>query len=143
MNYIHIIITTLITGTVTYFFTTYRERKSQKIKDYNKAAALFRSEFTHLLQILDHPSDGTTVDNEISKFIDNQERALIEFSAYLSNKERENINSAWKEYACTNPSFSDKVDLIKYFSKERNEAQRLRKLALQRCKKLRECAKPK
>lgn len=112
MIYIHIIITicvAILAAFITHLFALRRERKSwkqtielQKIQEYSKAAAIFRSNFTETLFNLNHIDKISPSPNQLlSKSLPQFEKAKIQFVPYLSGPELENLNASWNQITST------------------------------------------
>ncbi len=147
---IQIIITLVAVFITTYLnhrYSTSREDKNwnrtfklMKIQEFNKASATFRAEFTDEICLL--RPNGTDSRHVLDCAIGRHERAMIIFRSNLPIDILGNFDAAWREYACPHKDNPDYVDIEMYFSNEKSEREKFRKLAIQRIEKLLEYAKP-
>ena len=128
---------------ISHCFTTQRENKRwketlelQTIQEYNKAAAIFRSEFINTLYQIKKVDDSPYL--RLYKILPQFERAKMQFEPYLSAHELKNLDAAWKEFAPPKPD-----NMLQYDASKPAELKPSCDLAIKRIEKLLKLAKPK
>lgn len=154
------IVSAILTGSVTYFFSTRLMRQSHKNtigvfkrQEFNKAAAQFRNAFLgEILYLRDNVKiNGVGSSIRINEFlntaaISKHMQALVQFEPFLNAKERERMYRAWDEYCHIEGTPQDQNEKRDFrfndymnieYSKGREEA---KNIALQNINKILEVA---
>jgi hypothetical protein len=118
-------------------------------QEFNKAAATFRVAFLPELIYLKHNAriDGALISDGLNVFLSHgyfhrHLKAFNIFSAYLSPKEREGINTAWQEYCHYDIEGETEPHWAMYAEKIR-DGRDTKELALERIEKILKFAEPK
>ena len=133
----------LLTGPLTYYFT----KNLMRLQEFNKAAVVFRSAFVEQIQFLDHfyavDRAGRDIPDVLAAAADKHEDALFIFKdGFFSKKQRGEIEEAWKIYTGENKTMG-KYTFSQYATINKLKEEDMRKLALERIKRLLKFAEPK
>lgn len=134
----------LISGPLTYYFATKLIRK----QEFNQACATFKIAFIEEMRFIDRfyavDRAGRDIPEVLAAATDSHERALLIFKeGFLCEKQRVEIEKAWKEYT-GETKLTGKYTFAQYATKGNfKEEENIRKLALARIEKLLEFAKHK
>ena len=139
-----VILGALLTGSITYCVSKNLMGK----QEFNKSAALFRDAFIEEKRFIDRfyavGRAGKDIPEILAASADKHERALVIFKdGYLDKMQRLNIEETWKIYTGEDKHLG-KYTFKQYTTKGKiKDAEKNRKIALERIEKLLSFAKPK